>query len=82
MSISAMGPCPCPRLIMCSRSPGAQPFFSAKRCNMDVGSAPVDRMKMHGVPGDRSLNTCETVPLPTQAMEIELLFVGALATLG
>mmetsp|Transcript_35675 Transcript_35675/g.60106 ORF Transcript_35675/g.60106 Transcript_35675/m.60106 type:complete len:306 (-) Transcript_35675:787-1704(-) len=57
MRLSAMGPWPCPRLIMCSRSPGIHPFFSAKRCNMEVGSAPVVRMKMMGVPGAVSLNT-------------------------
>ena len=31
MSISAMGPCPCPRLIMWICSPRASPRFSAKR---------------------------------------------------
>ena len=34
MSISATGPCPCPRLIMCRRSPGTKPFFSANLCSV------------------------------------------------
>ena len=39
MSISATGPCPCPRLIMCRRSPGTMPFFSANLCSVQ-GEAP------------------------------------------
>mmetsp|Transcript_5793 Transcript_5793/g.17701 ORF Transcript_5793/g.17701 Transcript_5793/m.17701 type:complete len:201 (+) Transcript_5793:392-994(+) len=61
MSISAMGPWPWPRLIMCSRSPGVQPCFSANRCSIAVGSAPVDRMNTTGVWLDVSGNTSSSV---------------------
>eukprot|EP00955_Chlamydomonas_euryale_P073626 361799-Chlamydomonas_euryale.AAC.1 len=61
MSISAIGPWPCPRLIMCRRSPGVQPCFSANRCSIAVGSAPVDRMNTTGVWLDVSGNTSSSV---------------------
>mmetsp|Transcript_34220 Transcript_34220/g.75909 ORF Transcript_34220/g.75909 Transcript_34220/m.75909 type:complete len:228 (-) Transcript_34220:276-959(-) len=46
---------------MCSLSPSTQPFFSAKRWSMAVGSAPVDRMKMMGVLHEVSGNTSSSV---------------------